>query len=392
MNTTAKEPRKLLMVTTIPITIKAFLLPYADHFRARGWRVDAMARGIGDASGNLTDRFDKLFDVQWSRNPFSPANFTQAPGQILEAVRAEAYDIVHVHTPVAAFVTRRTLRKLRRKGRPKIVYTAHGFHFHAGGRALRNTLYRRLEVAAGKWTDRLVVINEEDRRAAERYRIVPETALVQMPGIGLDFSAYAPEKITRDDVRNVRRQMGVKDEEILFTMVAEFSPGKHHQDVVEALARMERQDVHVAFAGSGTTMGQTKELAERLDVPKQVHFLGFRQDVPVLLRASRAAILSSEREGLARSLMEAACMGTPIIGSDARGVIDIVRPHRGLVYPVGDVYALRDAMLQMCEAPYPPVSPDPAWRIEHLIALHEELYANLFANGENEKGDISDAG
>jgi glycosyltransferase involved in cell wall biosynthesis len=108
-----------------------------------------------------------------------------------------------------------------------------------------------------------------------------------------------------------------------------------------------------------------------------VHFLGNLKDVRPLIMASRAVLIPSEREGLSRAGMEAACLGVPIIGSDARGVKDVVQPNRGLLFPLGDTFALRDAMQQMIEVPYHHTVPDPKWRIENLIQLHHELYSAL---------------
>ena len=99
----------LLIVTTIPATIRAFLLPFADRFRAAGWRVDAMACGISDDAECL-QAFDRVWDVEGSRNPLDPRNFLAAPQVVREVVKTEKYDIIHVHTPVAAFVTRYALK------------------------------------------------------------------------------------------------------------------------------------------------------------------------------------------------------------------------------------------------------------------------------------------
>ena len=41
---------KLLIATTVPVTIRAFLLPFADHFRQKGWSVDAMAADVPHGS------------------------------------------------------------------------------------------------------------------------------------------------------------------------------------------------------------------------------------------------------------------------------------------------------------------------------------------------------
>ena len=51
---------KLLIVTTVAATLRAFLLPYAQHFRALGWRVDALSRDAGSCAA-CREAFDYLF-------------------------------------------------------------------------------------------------------------------------------------------------------------------------------------------------------------------------------------------------------------------------------------------------------------------------------------------
>src|SRR5262245_53839675 len=105
------------MVTTIPETLRGFLLPFVDHLRERGFRVDAMAQGIGGGAECLR-AFDHVWEVAWSRNPLDHRNLLAARRRVRDVVVEHNYDLVHVHTPVAAFVTRLALRGLRRTGRP----------------------------------------------------------------------------------------------------------------------------------------------------------------------------------------------------------------------------------------------------------------------------------
>ena len=103
---------RLLIATTVPVTLTAFLLPFAAHFRGRGWPVDAMANGIS-ADEACADAFDHVWEMPWSRNPLHPRNFLATPKRVREIVTGEGYDLVHVHTPVASFVTRLALLAAR---------------------------------------------------------------------------------------------------------------------------------------------------------------------------------------------------------------------------------------------------------------------------------------
>src|SRR3954471_2090361 len=123
---------RLLIAANEAVMFRDFLTPYGCYFRAKGWKVDAVACDAQD-SPECRSSFDAVWNVNWSRNPLAPRNMTRVPGDLRAIVREADYDIVHVHTPVPGFVTRCALRQLWRSGRPKVIYTAHGFHFHPEG-------------------------------------------------------------------------------------------------------------------------------------------------------------------------------------------------------------------------------------------------------------------
>lgn len=374
---------RIIFITTVHAAHRAFLLPFARYFRMKNWRVDAMAAGITSCSECKTD-YDRVYEIEWSRNPLDPDNFTRAVSRVRKAIEEGAYNLVHVHTPVAAFVTRYALRNLRRIGKPKIIYTAHGFHFHRNGRPLSNAIFLGLEKLAGRWTDYLVVINREDEAAARRYRIVPPERVRYMPGIGIDLNQYTAERVAQEDIKRVREELKLEEGQKLFLMVAAFDPGKRHKDAVEALALLRRKEVVLAFAGEGPLRPRIEELAQSIGVAEQVRFLGFRKDIPALMRASVATMLTSEREGLSRAVMESMALGVPVIGADARGTRDLLESGAGIVVPVGNVAALAEAMQYLINQPEEAdkmgkhgLEAIRAYDLANILRLHMELYGEV---------------
>lgn len=374
---------KLLMATTVPVTLSGFLLPFAAYFRARGWRVDAMANGVsGDA--DCVKAFDCVWDVPWSRNPLHPRNFLAAPKRVREIVVREGYDLVHVHTPVASFVARLALRSLRKTGKPRVIYTAHGFHFYEGGPIIKGTLYRKLEQMAGRWTDELVVINREDERAALRHGIVPRERLHYMPGIGVDTRFYSAAAIPAAEVARVRREMGLTANDRVLLVVAELIPRKRPFDALAAFALLGHANAHLAFAGPGPLLETLQREVGRLGIGKRVHVLGYRKDIHVLIQAATAMILCSAQEGLPRSVMESMCQAVPVIGTQIRGTTDLLTDGRGLLVPVGDVRRLADAMAWILDHPTEARALGErgrdamaAYDISNIVRLHEDLYESI---------------
>ncbi|HWQ52172.1 MAG TPA: glycosyltransferase [Bryobacteraceae bacterium] len=342
---------KLLFATTIAASLEGFLADLALHFRAKGWRVDAMASGVS-SSEKCRDAFDAVWEVNWSRNPLSPNNLLQAPAQVRNAVERVRFDLVHVHTPNAAFVLRFALRNLR-KARPRaLIYTAHGFHFHPQGNRLWNLAFAGLERLAGRWTDYLLVINRTDEEAAKKLGIVRPDRLRYLPGIGIDSGRFDRHSVSEEQVADLRRELQIEPQNPVFTIAAEFTTNKRHRDALEALARLKRPDVQLLLAGTGPHMEAMKRLAIGLGVEGQARFLGFRRDMPVLMRASNAVVLCSQREGLPMCVLEAMSLGVPVIGTKIRGTADLLEPDVGLLVGVGDVDGLVGAMSKVIEEPH----------------------------------------
>ncbi len=377
---------RLLIVTTVPASFP-FFLPYADHFRAAGWEVDALTGSLEEFAWR--DRFDRIHAVPWSRDPLAVWQLARAARRVRAVVAAGDYDIVHVHTPVASFVTRFALRGRDRAAGPQVVYTAHGFHFLRGGRPWRNALFLGLEKLAARWTDWLVVINREDEAAARRWRFLPSDRIRWMPGIGVDLRQYSPEAVDPGAVRRLREELGLGADPVIL-MVAELVPGKRHADLLRAVAALCREPgltrPRLLLAGRGPLAAAVARRAAALGIGDRVHALGLRSDVPVLMRAAQVLVLPSDREGLPRCVLEAMAMGLPVVGTRVRGTADLLAGGCGTLVEVGDVEALAAGIRRALAEPEAAAEDARRARrrvVAHderkLVAMHERLYADALA-------------
>lgn len=328
----------LLIATTVPVTIEAFLLPYVRRYRLAGFTVDAAADGASQ-SPILAGEFDRIWNVPWKRHSWHPANLIGL-WRFRRGLRGGRYAIVHLHTPVAAFFGRLAIASLGRL-RPAVVYTAHGFHFTPTSKGLGPRLFRRLEGVCAPFTDALVVLTAEDYEQALAIGYPPDRVTI-LPGIGIDSAYFESTAVLPTDVDELRRHLGIASSSSVFVCIAEFAPRKRQVDLVRALALV-REDAHVVFAGFGPTETSVRALAATLGVAGRTHFLGFVEDVRPLIRLATAVVLPSSREGLPRCLLEAMSLATPIIATDVRGSRELAG-LAGLIVPLGDVAALASAL------------------------------------------------
>ena len=340
-----------------------------------------MARGVS-SDPDCVQGFDRVWDVEWSRNPFDPRNLLAAPQVIRDLVTREKYDLVHVHTPVAAFVTRYALKDIRKQLGMRVIYTAHGFHFYRGGNFFRNFAFINLEKLAGRWTDYLVTINHEDKEASVAYNLVPAARSRYMPGIGVDLKYYNRHRVSEAAILQVRQELGIDEETHLLLSVAEFTARKHHVDAIAAFAKLNRANVHLALAGNGPLVAKMQQLAASLGVGDRVHFLGIRRDIPVLMRAATANLLVSAQEGLPRCILESLALEAPTIGTKIRGTEDLLADGCGRLVAVGDTDRLAKEMAWILDRPLEAAHMSKlgfdrisTYDLEAIVRLHEELYA-----------------
>ena len=270
--------------------------------------------------------------------------------------------------------------------RPAVIYTAHGFHFHEGGRPLTNAVFLTAERIAGRWTDRLVVINDEDERAARNHRIVRSDRLVRMRGIGLDTVAVNPASVGTEAAKDSRHRFGVPTDVAMFVIVGELNANKRQSDAIDALAMMSTETAHLVIIGTGPTLSQLEAQADRLEMSGRVHFSGFLNDVPAVLAGATALIATSAREGLSRSVMEALALEVPVIASSARGNRELVGDS-GWIVATGDVATMAEKMDWISDHPDERqamgrrgrVRMVEQYEIHDLILRHEALYRAVLA-------------
>jgi len=370
---------KLLLVASVPLHLYTFWVPYAQYFQSKGWIVDGASANISTFT-DLNGVFNHTFDIGFIRNPFQKPFlliqlFFKIIRQIQQIVSEQDYDLVHVNTPTAAFMVRFALRN--RNHKPRVLYTAHGFHFFKGNSPFKNIIFKYLEKTAARWTDQIFTINDEDYNAAREFGTINPERVTLIPGIGVDVDVY------KKTASSIRAELKLERNHKLLLMIGEMNPGKRHKDAIEAISLLDSQ-YHLAIAGTGKLQNALKEYSVSKGVEHRVHFLGFRKDVPGLISESDALLLPSEREGLPRCILEAMSIGTPVIASDIRGSRDLLANGCGLLHKVGNTRqlaecidrCLSDKMLrEACKERA--IQRIVKYSQTALISVHEQIYGNV---------------
>src|SRR5699024_4127089 len=100
---------------------------------------------------------------------------------------------------------------------------------------------------------------------------------------------------------------GFKVDDLLLFNAGEFNKNKNQQFLIHSMTYLmkEMPNVKLILAGEGDLLDYCMQLADRLGVGNQVHFLGFRSDIDQLMPVCDIAVAASKREGLPVNVMEA---------------------------------------------------------------------------------------
>lgn len=326
LNKKQKKQKKVLFVATVVKKhIMEFHIPYLKMFKEMGWETAVAAKNDYENPADCVIPYcDCYYDIPFERSPLKARN-VEAYLNLKRLINTENYDIVHCHTPVGGILARFASRNARKKGL-KVIYTAHGFHFYKGAPLLNWMLFYPVEWLCSWWTDVLITINKEDYMRAKKRFHAKRTEYVH--GVGIDVNKFRNGLI---NIEEKRKSLNLHEDDIMLLSVGELNKNKNHFVVIQALAEMNNYHIHYFIAGSGKLKGKLEQLSEKLGIEKQIHFLGYRNDIVQLLKIADIFILPSRREGLNVSLMEAMASGLPCIVSKIRGNLDLIVNDKCLV-------------------------------------------------------------
>lgn len=308
--------KKILYVTTVSRTINAFLIPHINMLLDKGYTVDCACSIDKEVDVDLINKNINIYNIPFSRNPLNPNNYT-AFKELIKIQEKNNYDIIHVHTPVASVYGRLLKVKFPKL---KTIYTVHGFHFHKGAPFINWAIYYPIEKIMSKFTDEIITINKEDYERALTFNI---DKVHKLNGVGVDFNSYNSDDFIKD---NIREKLGLSDDDFVILMIAEVNKNKNHKQIIEAVKILKSRnvDVKVVCAGDGVLLECIREEVKKENLEKNILMLGFRTDIDDLIASCDIGVLMSYREGLPKNIMELMAGKKPVIGTDIRGIRDLV--------------------------------------------------------------------
>jgi glycosyltransferase involved in cell wall biosynthesis len=322
---------------------------------------------------------------------------------LLRLMRAEHFDIVHVHSAKAGVLGRLAARLCKV---PVVVCTIHGrdpwwpASAEEGHRiddlmpAPQRWLFRRIERALCRITDAFVAVSPTVARDAVLAGIAPPGRISVAP------SAVDVPELDRADNGRIRRELGITASAPLVGTVGRIGAQKCPLDFVRmaALVRRSFPDARFAMVGEGELAEQVRRLAAELEVP--LVMTGYRPDAALVAATFDVYVVTSRYEGVGRAVTEALASGCPVVATAVDGVVDLVtHGSTGLLVSPRDVDGLASATCWLLE------HPDEAAKLgrqgstlvrelftpERMCAALDEVYRELLGTAPDAIGAAPDA-
>ncbi|MBN42195.1 MAG: glycosyltransferase family 1 protein [Alphaproteobacteria bacterium] len=341
--------QKICQLCTVDFTLYHLLHPLMRALRDEGHEVVGVCAD-GDLIRHVRNDNFRVETLPLARSSNLARNW-RAGRALRTLLRREAFDILHVHTPAAAFVGRLAAAGT---GIPRVVYTAHGFYFHENMPFPGRQAHIAAEWIGGRFTHTLMTQSEEDAQTARRLGLC-RTGDILSIGNGSDPGVFKP---TTDHTAraSVRARIGTPADRVVILMAGRLVAEKGYNELIAAMGRIDAELWAVGnrlesdhAAGIDDTM---RTIAANPALSARIRFLGYRDDMADLMRAADIFTLPSHREGMPRSIIEAMLTGLPVVATDVRGSREeIVDGETGFLVPVRNVDALANALRRLVKEP-----------------------------------------
>ena len=259
--------------------------------------------------------------------------------KLLELCREKQIDIFHAHcykSDLYGLI-------VSRYHKMKLVTTAHGplasFKFFWASKNWRvRYLYDQLDLRLLKRYDLVLMVSDTMRDIISKYGVDPQKMMWIRNAID---SKYFRRSGAQD--AQFRAQLGIPPGATVVGAVGRLNGEKDYPNLLRAaqILLQKRPDLYFVIAGKGELEAELKQLAAELKVDQRVIFMGHFHDVRKVFSLMDLYVLSSTREGLPNTVLEAMAMEVPIVSTDVDGVKEAVTDQKeALLVPAQDSPAL----------------------------------------------------
>ncbi len=298
--------------------------------------------------------------------------------------------IVHTHSSKAGILGRWAAR---RAGIPVVIHSIHGFGFTPAQSAAKRWMFVTAEKTTSRITDHFIAVSHANRNEGVGLGLFPpERCTVIRSGFDLnEFSDADTANMVPDTVNGV----DLSDDVPTVLMVGCLKPQKNPLDFVSLAEQVGKRVPGARFllAGDGELKGGLLREIDERGLAGNLFLLGWREDVPALMKRSQVVVLTSLWEGLPRVIPQSMAAGRPIVANAVDGSAEAIHDGvDGYLCQPGDVQTMADKVCELLLDPEKAKAMGEAGKVaavefdqDVMVRQQEELYEKLLADSSQPK-------
>jgi N,N'-diacetylbacillosaminyl-diphospho-undecaprenol alpha-1,3-N-acetylgalactosaminyltransferase len=373
---------KFAFLSHLDLNLFLFRLPIIQALIARGHEVIALC-----PRGDVFDCFEEYgvtaihYDVD--RSSLNPLHEYPVILHLASLLRRHRPDVLHTFTAKPNIYGTLAGRMARV---PIIHNLVEGLGSVYVEGSLRNRCVRAcmegLYAISCRLSDSTVFVNRDDADHFRSHKLIPQDKIRIIRSVGIDTQIFRPEV---HDVSVARHDLGLDSSTRVVLMVARAIWHKGLAEYIDAarMLRIQYPDAVFLLAGDVDLGNPSSASREYLLNQPHVRWLGPRSDIAELTALCDVYVLPSYREGVPRTLLEAASMAKPIVTTDTVGCREVVDDGiNGILVPVRDSEALAKGIAILLDNPAMRERMGRAGRekavrefdVRHVVQQYLELY------------------
>lgn len=345
---------KLCTLTTVPVTIKAFLGDQLSFLQKNGFDVTIITSSL-DASQDFGKSLPKDIKIKYVAltRTIQPLTDLKALRDIIKILRHGKFDIVQYVTPkgallgaIASQVTRVPVR----------LYLMWGLYY-VTQRGLKRIFFRALEKSICVLSTSIAPDSKGNKNLAvsERLCTLKKIEVVGNGSAnGVDVERFNPNRL-KDCRKDLRNRCRIPQDAFVFGTIAAIVADKGINELISAFQKVAQshQSVYLLYIGLTTEKNHvTTYTLDTIQNHKRIIHMGWQDEPEKFLAAMDVFVLPTYREGFGVVNIEASAMELPVITTDVPGPQESVA-HRqtGILVPAKTIDPLIEAMEELIKNP-----------------------------------------
>ena len=336
----------LIRITTIPLSLEK-LLSGQLRFMSDYYEVIAVSSDKERLEQYGKSEKVAVFPIEMTRK-ITPIKDVLAVIKLYFYLKKNKPFIVHSHTPKAGVVG---MLASKLAGVPHRLHTVAGLPL-LEGKGFKRILLDFVEKLTYSCATKVYPNSQGlSKIIIENKYCFPDKLKVMADGSsnGIDTNYFNPELFSTDENLNLKKELGIKEEDFVFVFVGRLVKDKGINEMIEAFEFLQKVQKGIKLLLVGYYEQELDPLnahsMESIKKNEAILTVGFQNDVRPYFAIGDVLVFPSYREGFPNVVLQAGAMGLSCIVSDINGCNEIIiEGKNGIIIPVKDSNAIYEAM------------------------------------------------